>query len=149
MTKIWTRSVPSRSPFPTVPANCSLTKAISPLRLSIFNNLKILWKAYPSASVEKYRNIHIESSIQLLHKAWTRKCLHSITQHPGPSQYDKFAGEDEERSKKGFSLRPKTANNRNCIFAIIRFHRQQGTNPSAESLQLWYGLREEGLVQSC
>lgn len=132
MTKILTRSVASRSPFPPVPASCSRIKGRRPLLRSIFNNLINLWRGCPSASVEMYQNIDIESSFQFIRKAWTRQRLHFIMQNPGPSQYDKFAGEDEKRSNKGFSLRPKTANNRNCTFALIK---------TSSIIRNWYRCR--------
>lgn len=65
---------------------------------------------------DKYLFMEIELRLKQLHRSTPWTSYHIVTQNPGPGRYCRIS----EEKKHGYSMRPKTANNRTCKTHFIK-----------------------------
>lgn len=103
----------SRSPFPTAFAESSPRPLLRPSLAPTTRTAQGVptGRGRASARAERYPSTESEVPHQLIHPCRATPSIHSVKQHPGPSEYRK---EEEIKPGKGFTMRPKTPNGRNC-----------------------------------
>lgn len=52
--------------------------------------------------------------IGFLYKSLTVESKYKFMKNPAPTDYEKFTADETHRSRKGFSMRPRTATSYNC-----------------------------------